>query len=178
MSDLLQQAQAALAIRDVYLVASRASLAENFDPKYGLSAAERSALLMQWQSTMSKLEVIQLSTAEDDAAPRLLRIYVDLAIRLADPAIQTLVNPKPAQLKKLIKAEISATFVGEYQMTGELPEDAIEVFANRNATFHVWPFWREYLLNTSSRMNLPRIVAPLRPPPTASNLPEVVALPA
>ena len=41
-------------------------------------------------------------------------------------------------------------------------QDALEHFALRNASFHVWPYWREYLANQCRRMNLPPVMLPMR----------------
>jgi len=32
---------------------------------------------------------------------------------------------------------------------------------NRTASFHIWPFWREFVISQCNRMNLPRAVLPL-----------------
>jgi hypothetical protein len=33
-----------------------------------------------------------------------------------------------------------------------------------NASFHLWPFWREYVVSQCNRMNLPKISIPMRLP--------------
>ena len=43
----------------------------------------------------------------------------------------------------------------------ELSEDSIEAFAKINGTFNVWPYWREYVAQCASRMNLTLEPVPL-----------------
>lgn len=42
-------------------------------------------------------------------------------------------------------------------------KDLLE-FARINAPFNVWPYWREFVQNTTMRMGIPPIVLRLRPP--------------
>lgn len=41
-----------------------------------------------------------------------------------------------------IKAFVEADFIAEYQLTAELEQEAIDAFALKNASYHVWPYWR------------------------------------
>lgn len=66
-----------------------------------------------------------------------------------------LLNKKPAVL-----ARIEATMVGEYHTPEDPGKEALDVFAAGNAGYHVWPFWREYLVSQSERMRLPRAFVP------------------
>ncbi|MCG5538964.1 hypothetical protein [Halorhodospira sp. 9622] len=60
-------------------------------------------------------------------------------------------------------AEIDAVFVADYEAVNSLAEDgeALAVFARKNALFHVWPYWREYVHAMTYRMRLPKIVLPM-----------------
>ncbi len=37
----------------------------------------------------------------------------------------------------------------------------LSTFAKLNGVFNAWPYWREFIQNTVTRMNLPRIILPL-----------------
>lgn len=50
--------------------------------------------------------------------------------------------------------------VAEYRMTEDPGKDSLKAFALRNASHHVWPYWREYLMGQSLRMNLPKLILP------------------
>ena len=41
-----------------------------------------------------------------------------------------------------------------------LDDDSLKAFALNNASYHIWPFWREYLMSMCNRMNLPKIAVP------------------
>lgn len=59
-----------------------------------------------------------------------------------------------------IKAVIEATFLAEYLIEGEPGQKALDAFALKNASYHVWPYWREFLMSQSMRMNLPKVALP------------------
>jgi hypothetical protein len=62
-------------------------------------------------------------------------------------------------------AEMSGTYVLHYTLNGEPPdEEAIQVFAENNATFNAWPFIRQYLHDSSVRLALPPFLLPLLHP--------------
>jgi len=51
--------------------------------------------------------------------------------------------------------EIKSTYGVEYVSEEELTTDDIDEFSKQNVGYHVWPFWREYVQSTLSRMDLP-----------------------
>ena len=59
-----------------------------------------------------------------------------------------------------VLACIEATFIAEYRYDEELDEKGLGEFAHRNAGYHIWPFWREYLVSQCDRMRLPRVIVP------------------
>jgi preprotein translocase subunit SecB len=59
-----------------------------------------------------------------------------------------------------VLALIEATYVAEYSLQGEPGKDALDEFALNNASYHVWPYWREYIMSQSMRMNLPKVALP------------------
>ncbi|WP_019935804.1 hypothetical protein [Oceanimonas smirnovii] len=139
----LQQAIEALAIEDVYLYSSQASCTDNFDPKYGNGVIE---LKVQH---MRKLKEVQLLTLDDKR--KILRVQLQLGTRLVKPVEATPVE---------VMAFIEATFIAEYVLKGDLPEDCIQAFANKNVSYHIWPYWREFVSSQCEKMHLPRIVVP------------------
>lgn len=60
--------------------------------------------------------------------------------------------------------EITAELCAHYNIPADLDiedhEAAFEEFGRRNAGYHVWPFWREYVQSTCSRMGIPPIPIP------------------
>jgi hypothetical protein len=79
--------------------------------------------------------------------------------------------------------QITVTFAMTYLMpdAGAYPDDVLDEFARINAVFNAWPYWREYVQSTTSRMNLPPMVLPVMrvPAPATRNAsPAVDAKPA
>lgn len=54
--------------------------------------------------------------------------------------------------------EIKATFAAYYLSMKEVEEKAIQEFANENVGYHVWPYWREYVHSTGSRLGLNKVL--------------------
>jgi len=57
---------------------------------------------------------------------------------------------------------MAATFLAEYQLAeGFIPGPKEQkAFLAANAVFNCWPYWREYVKSTASRMNLPPLTLP------------------
>lgn len=51
--------------------------------------------------------------------------------------------------------EIKSTYCVEYYSNEELSKEDIHGFSKDNVGYHVWPYWREYVQSTLSRMDLP-----------------------
>jgi len=51
--------------------------------------------------------------------------------------------------------EITAEFDAEYVSEKELDDADVSEFSEKNVGYHVWPYWREYVQSTISRMALP-----------------------
>ena len=169
----LQAAINALRIRDIYLRHSEAYLADGFEPKYDPDA---DALEVQFQHVVTESSVLEVE--DDGAAPsRLFRVFINLGARLVGPA-PALARSDPtattvaaseatahqAQAKPdhpgRVRAAIAAMMVAEYDMISDPGADALTAFALQNASYHVWPYWREFLAAQCVRMNLPKIILP------------------
>lgn len=66
------------------------------------------------------------------------------------------------------KEPIPALFVtAGFELEYLLPEnfvatsEQLKTFAATNAVFNAWPYWREFIQNTTARMNLPPVTLPL-----------------
>lgn len=140
----LQKAIDTLNIQDVYVRDQVASCVGDFDPKY---SAEIERLTIQ-QMRLVK----QASVAVLDDESQLLRVFVRLGARWIDP------EEKNEELA--VRAVIEAEFIAEYQMTATLEQSCIDEFSLENASYHIWPYWRELLSNQCARMHLPRLILP------------------
>jgi len=156
MSVELQKAIDCLRIRDVYLRSSSSYLVEDFDPKY---SPEVNDLAVQFKHVVTRGEVLALK--EEDADIRFFRLYIDLGARWVVLPESTSENGSDQSDDEAdVKAVIEATFLAEYSIEDEPGQDALNAFALKNGSYHVWPYWREYLMNQCMRMNLPKIALP------------------
>lgn len=64
---------------------------------------------------------------------------------------------------KELRAEISAVFEISYDLPTEdtFSADEIEGFGQVNAVFNAWPYWREIVQSSLSRMGMPGLTIPL-----------------
>jgi hypothetical protein len=84
----------------------------------------------------------------------LLRVHVDLGVRVVTPA-QPGGEPTPI-------FQIEADFLVDYELTADVSDAALQEFARYNAVHNAWPFWRQFVYNTASQAGLPCPVIPLR----------------
>lgn len=61
--------------------------------------------------------------------------------------------------------KIQANFVILYKFPvpfeGEIPQDVVKEFGEKQAVMHAWPYWREFVQSATSRMGLPILRMPL-----------------
>lgn len=151
MSGELQDAIKCLNIRDVYMRSSSASLEDNFEPKYD---SDLESLQVQFKHVVTHSNVLELEEDEGKTI-QLFRVFVELGTRWVFPAGEDDGDEE-------VMAHIEGVMVAEYQMDRNPGSDALKVFALNNASFHIWPYWREYLSSQCLRMNLPKLVMPTK----------------
>lgn len=85
--------------------------------------------------------------------------------------IEVLVTPPDRPDHAVVEVE------GAYELTYRVPkgftasDEELRSFAEVNATFHAWPYWREFVHAVFGRMGLPPIVLPvMRMPRSTSEL--------
>ncbi len=145
ISAALQQAINSLQIQDVYVRDLVARCEGDFDPKY---AADISKLNIQQMHLVRQSNVAEL---EDEK--HLLRVFIRLGVRWVDPSEE--------KEEQSVMAMIEAEFIAEYLMGKRLEQACIDEFSLKNASYHVWPYWRELLSNLCERMRLPRVMLPV-----------------
>jgi hypothetical protein len=155
MSTPLQQAIKCLRIRDVLVRSSQSSIAEDFDPVYD---AEAEGLVVQLKHVVTRSQVMEVEG--DGQSQRLFRVFVDLGARWIEAPPESVTKAQVNQPEPPVKALIEATMIAEYELTEELNKEALDVFALKNASYHVWPYWREFLSSQCQRMGLPKAVVP------------------
>jgi len=150
MNESLQKAIDSLRIHDVYLRSSEVILSEEFEPKYD---PDLDTLDVQFKHAVTRSNVLLLEE-EGESTVQLFRVFAELGARWLEPAEDG--DGDDSRLR----AKIEAVMVAEYQMKEDPGKDALKEFALRNASYHIWPYWREYLSTQCMRMNLPKLVLP------------------
>lgn len=140
----LQKAIDTLRIQDVYLRDGFAQCADDFNPKYAPNLA--SLEVQQMHAVRQSI----VADVEDDG--RIFQVFIRLGVRW--------INPDDETDEPHVFAIIEGEFIAEYQMQEELDQECIDAFAEKNASFHVWPYWREFLSSQCERLRLPRLILP------------------
>jgi hypothetical protein len=151
----LQQAIECLHIRDVFMHASQASVLDDFDPKYDSGIED---LLIQLKHLVTKSQVIEVN--DGDTSLQIFRVFVELGARWVEGAPVEQHDAGEVIPEPKVKAQIEATLVAEYDLKDHPGKDALDAFALKNASYHVWPYWREFLSSQSQRMGLPKVIVP------------------
>lgn len=150
ITENLQKAIDSLHIQDVYVRDLVARCVDDFEPKY---APDIESLHVQQMHLITRSDV-----ASTDEGNNLLRVFLRLGARWVDP--NEIIQSGDSDEEPAIRAVIEAEFVAEYEMSDTLEQDCIDEFCFKNASYHVWPYWRELLSNQCIRMHLPKLVLP------------------
>lgn len=99
-------------------------------------------------TTSRKTTVVKEPTADDGSL--LIEVAFSLEARSADDAEE-------------LQAEIRATFELSYAIPDKesFSPDQLEAFAEGNAVFNAWPYWRELVQASLARMSLPPLTLPV-----------------
>ncbi|SBT04737.1 conserved hypothetical protein [Candidatus Accumulibacter aalborgensis] len=151
----LQHAVECLQIRDVLIHDSEAFIAEDFDPKYGAGV---DGLQIQLKHMVSHSQVLEVEDGEQ--TQQLFRVFIQLGARWVEAAPREQGGGEGTVAEEQVKAQIEATLIAEYALTDHPGKEALDAFALKNASYHVWPYWREYLSSQCQRMGLPKVVVP------------------
>lgn len=143
ISENLQKAIDGLRIVDVYVQDVLAECQEDFDPK----RSSFDDLILQ---TKHLVKGSEQKKAVDTENP-LFCVHLEMGARWVD---------KSSQEDEVVKAFIEASFIAEYSIITSLKQESLDEFASLNASYHVWPYWRELLASQCDRMRLPRVMLP------------------
>lgn len=154
MNEVLQKAIECLDVQDIFLWSSNCSLMDGLDPKY----IDSNSMVTQLRHNVARGEVMTLNVNEDNEM-QIFRVLINFGARWVleedrdeeqgDESVDESID---------VRGEIEASFISEYLMKSNPGQDALNEFALRNAIYHVWPYWREYLMSQCMRMNLPKAV--------------------
>lgn len=159
--ETLQQAINCLKIRNVWQHSASARLDDSL--LEALAFPERFRLEYRHVLAQTLFGALQ----GQEHAQYIFRVKVDLGVRYLQSASRKKTKKKRAAKKKSVSADsdvlavIEASYIAEYDCEENPGEEALDTFAVNNASFHIWPFWREYTASQANRMNLPKPTLPL-----------------
>lgn len=150
MDTALQKAIDSLQIQDVALRASVAELSDGFEPRY---AFEADPLRIEFKHGVVRTLVIELSDGLD-GEQQLFRVFIEFGARWVA------VGSQDSASEPDVRARIECVMTADYVMREHPGDEALKAFSMRNASYHVWPYWREFLASQCQRMNLPKVMLP------------------
>jgi hypothetical protein len=154
----LKNAASRLRIADVILKAIDASLVDDFFPDM---EEELSGLGVQTMTPACRA-ITQVASEDLQRRRTVFEIFGGLRLIRQDPSGQR--DLTEDQIEALVCANIGCVFLASFDEDvgeeGFLDEDALTSFAQHNAPFQIWPYWREVVQSACSRMGLPRVVLP------------------
>ncbi len=161
-TDLVKAAREGLELRDVFQREASAHLAETYDPKFD----SNTALQLEIKHHVLRTEV--LVPQDGIELPKLFRVSLDLGVRWrhsSEPnesaSTESLASDaSPPEMVGML-GRIEAGYVAEYEIKHDVDQAALDEFALHNPSYHVWPFFREFVISQCSRMNVPKLVLPM-----------------
>jgi hypothetical protein len=163
MNKLLKSAIDNLAIVNVNLRDSVSKMGDGFN---SLNVIETPKKLQSFRR-ISKIEVIEMvKEGEEDVSKIFYSFHYDIGSRLVAPEKHDHTDDEDSSI-----VCIEATFEAIYRAKVRLSKDELEAFAAKNVGYNVWPYWREYLQATCSRMGVPAIKVPFYQFRDVSDLP-------
>jgi len=150
-----------LQVRDVFLVSSASEINTDYEPKFSPNSDE---VGVQHKHVVDRSAIISFSSEEEQDVIKLFRVYIELGAQWRSTSDNDSGNTPDSDTEEDSKeplAKIEACFVAEYQILNDISKESLEEFALKNASYHIWPYWREYLMSQAMRMNLPKSALPM-----------------
>ncbi|MEW6999122.1 hypothetical protein AADZ86_15665 [Colwelliaceae bacterium BS250] len=149
MTEAFEKAKKALSVTSVTLRDSYVALNDDIDLKdFDTSDAD-----IQTFRGVQKVRETSIQSEEKEFWE--YHFYYGCGIRL--------VNEENPDLEEITDAlvEIRATFNATYRSDKKVDKELIEAFSEENVGYHVWPYWRELVQSSCSRLCISTIETPL-----------------
>lgn len=146
MSTALIKAQKSLNIRTVYLRSNQVVINDDLDP---LCFGDKESTTQGFHNVTGVIENT-ISTGDENNIWE-YKFNVAIGLRSITDGDED-VSLEDPDYKPLL--EIVANFQARYESINQLSEDEIKAFSVDNVTFHVWPYWREFVQSSCSRIGL------------------------
>lgn len=152
--EALNRALDSLHIEDLAL--RRSQIEVDPDCILGLDKAKLE-IQLKWGARSGRL--VNVTSNDANETKVLFIVEIGTSVRLVDKPDDGAEVPADAHSR----AQVDVTFLASYRVQdgAKLDQAALDEFATRNAIYHVWPYWREYLSDTLSRAHLPAFTLPM-----------------
>ncbi len=147
MNSAFERAKEVLQIRSVVLRDFSAMINEETDP-----------LLIEEMETQPQgfrfvKKVRETSKSSDESDFWEYNFFYSVGARL--------INNTEEGEEEHVLLEITATFNAIYSAEEKLEKESLEAFSEENVGYHVWPYWREFVQSSCSRLNVPLLQTPM-----------------
>jgi hypothetical protein len=161
--ELIDSAIQALSIQAVFLEAGAVTKKKGFVPPFMDAELE---LIPQYKfAPAGEYKVITGSNDNSEARFKVVVFNFSAAVRLVDQRFLEALEKNPNTADDAVYVEIAAEFSANYRLKEEADEnglrDALSEFSQINVGYHVWPYWREYVQSTCTRIGIPPIPVPI-----------------
>lgn len=146
MDSCLKNAQNNLCVQSVNLKESNIYVRDEID----LPTLSRDETVIQSFRMVARAREIILTNPDSTEDIWDYRFIYSVGIRLI--FISEKVQSTDEEYKPIL--EIIALFEARYLSRSQLKEDDLKAFSTDNVGYHVWPYWREYVQSTCSRIGL------------------------
>ena len=115
----------------------------------------------QFRHYVAQSQLLSMS-GDSEEGPFIFRVFIDLGVRwVYSDKKHKRKSAKGGIAKGNELGKIEALFVAEYDLAEIIPRDCLDEFALNNASYHVWPYWREFVANSCQRLDAPKVVLPV-----------------
>ncbi|HCA9977659.1 TPA: hypothetical protein MYL91_000617 [Klebsiella pneumoniae] len=153
MKDLLKSTIDALSIMHINIRKSSFSLSDEYNSLNFNSLDKKTQSFRR----INKIEAIELVHDDESVANELFYSYhYSVGLRFIE---NTETEHHDDETGGVIFS-IEATFEAIYRSKRTLTKEELEEFGKQNVGFNVWPFWREYVQSSTSRMGINSITVP------------------
>lgn len=165
--DLFAAAQKHLTLADVYMRNASVEVDDSYEPHND----EPDEYDHQYRHVILGTETLMAEQGSEPDASCYFRTLLHLGIRWGELQKE---GDQDEDDQFVVLGKIEATFIAEYELKDpKISVECLREFSLRAPSFHVWPYWREFVASTAMRCNVPKIVMP--PMQRAQNAVEDVA---
>jgi hypothetical protein len=161
----LEQAKRSFAIQDIFVCESNIWSSK----KLALGLEIANPVVQYKLSESNECSVTRIDDANGQTIFA-VHFFVGTLVRILAGGMP---NKEPGEDQ--LVATIDATFLARYMSDANPTPEMLQAF-NDHAVHHVWPYWREYIESTTTRLRVPLVVIALRHS-KANQMPPVMASP-